>query len=94
MRLVTKKIAHEFEFDAIAGCLNYFRQGPPPFIRARSSLSPTPNYKIICATFSFNYNTGKWMGRTRRPYIRAVHAGAHARKNGNYAGLSRVRNIG
>ena len=39
--------------SAIAGCLNYFRQGPPPFIRARSSLSPTPNYKIICATFSF-----------------------------------------
>ena len=38
---------------AIAGCLNYFRHGPPPFIRARSSLSPTPNYKIICATFSF-----------------------------------------
>ena len=38
---------------AIAGCLNYFRQGPPPFIRVRNSLSPTPNYKIICATFSF-----------------------------------------
>ena len=49
---------------AIAGCLNYFRQSPPPFIRARSSLSPTPNYKIICATFSFKAQNNAMTGNS------------------------------
>ena len=53
MRLAAKKIVNEFEFDRHCWLLELLPAGPSPFIRARSLLSPTPNYKIICATFSF-----------------------------------------
>ena len=59
MRLATKKIAHEFEFDRHCWLLELLPAGPSPFYSARSSLSPTPNYKSICATFSFKGCTGK-----------------------------------
>ena len=33
-------------------------------------------------------NRNKWLGRTRHPYIHAVHVRYHARKYGKDAGLS------